>query len=77
MGLEVAETFEFDELFWFNVHNTQVKDYLKLFHAFTIVDTSFFVCFNNVVSTFDIIKKMWVDHFIMDDFVYELLRTES
>ena len=43
----------------------------------TLVDTTFFFSFNNVVSTFDIIKKLWLDYYLLDEEVVELLRNQK
>ena len=43
----------------------------------TLVDTTFFFSFNNVVSTFDIIKKLWLEYYLLDEEVVELLRNQK
>lgn len=40
----------------------------------TLANTTFMVAYNNIISAFDIFKKIWIDHFIFDDEILELLR---
>lgn len=40
----------------------------------TLVNTTFMVSYNNIVSTFDIIKKVWTEHHMLEDEVTGLLR---
>jgi len=67
IGIDVAETIDYTEEYWQNIQNASIKNFVKVFTATTMINTTFLIAYNNVVSSFDIIKKLWNDHYIMDE----------
>ena len=53
-----------------------IRNYVKFYTGIALVHTTFFVCYGKIVSTFDIIRKLWVDHFIYDEEVIDILRNK-
>ena len=74
IGIDVADEIAFKEESWFKMQLTQIKNFVKVFQATTLINTTFLIAYNNVVSSFDIIKKLWLDHYIFDESVVDLLR---
>lgn len=67
IGIDVAEDSEYSDEAWHHIQNTTIKLYVKVFTATTLINTTLLIAYNNVVSSFDIIKKLWLDHYIMDE----------
>lgn len=76
IGIEVADTFTTSDEHWRKIMNDNIRNYVKFYSGIALVHTTFFVCYGQIVSTFDIIKKLWVDHFIYDEEVTDILRNK-
>jgi hypothetical protein len=59
---------------WYQIMYDLIRYNVKLFTAITLINTNFFVSYNNVVSIYDIVRKEWKAHFFLEDDVIELMR---
>ncbi|CDW75557.1 wd-40 repeat protein [Stylonychia lemnae] len=76
IGVDIANESSYTDKLWAKISEQQIKQYLKLYGAFTLINTTFLVAYNNIVSTFDVIKKLWLDHYIQDETIVDLLRNQ-
>lgn len=49
---------------------------MRIYTAITLVNTNFFVAFNNVVAIYDVVKKQWSNFFYFTTQVFALLRNQ-
>lgn len=74
--MDIADSYDYSDEKWDFVNYILIREKVKIFTGMTLVNTTFMVAYNNIVSTFDIFKKIWIDHFIFDEFVLNLLRNQ-
>jgi len=60
IGMDIAETYHYNDQTWDSIKFMLIKEKARIFSAMTLVDTTFFFSFNNIVSNFDIIRKLWL-----------------
>lgn len=49
----------------------------RLFTSYALINTSFFVAHQNIISLFDIVSKTWMKHFIVTKDVLKVFRNEK
>ncbi|CDW78106.1 wd-40 repeat protein [Stylonychia lemnae] len=77
LGIDVSEVVNFRVSKWKEIFYDIIRYQVKIFTKINLVNTSFFVAYNKVVSIFDIVKKEWKIHFFFPSDVIELLRNQK
>ena len=75
--MDVAKTFDEEKGYWDKIMYGKIRKFVKIFKSVAIANTTFFVAFDKIVSIFDLISKMWVDHFIFEEDIEEILRNQN
>lgn len=76
IGESVGVHKNLDALKWhFNIYDL-VRNHARIYTAITLVNTNFFVAFNNVVAIYDVVKKQWTNFFYFTTQVFALLRNQ-
>ncbi len=60
-----------------NLFTRSISTHFKFYPSFCLINTSFFLAHGNIISLFDIIKKKWVKHFIVEEKVLKVFRNEK
>lgn len=77
VGLDVAEEIKAQEYDWNKIFYKTISSNCRFFTSYVLINTSFFVAHQNIISLFDIITKTWVSHFYVDRTVYKVFRNEK
>jgi hypothetical protein len=77
VGVDVAEEKTITENEWNDIFYGTIKGCCRFFTSYVLINTSFFVAHQNIVSLFDIIKKVYIKHFFIDKKVLKVFRNEK
>jgi hypothetical protein len=72
--MDVSEVINYRIHKWKELFYDLIRYQVKIFTKINLVNTTFFVAYNKVVSIFDIVRKEWKMHFFFPSDVIELLR---
>ena len=76
LSQDIASVYLYKASYWENISYSLIKNHVKLFDSFTIADTSFLICFDNIVFIYDIIRKIWTQQIYLKEKVKKLFRSE-
>ncbi len=62
---------------WNDIFYGTIKGCCRFFISYVLINTSFFVAHQNIVSLFDIIKKVYIKHFFVEKNVLKVFRNEK
>ncbi|CDW83568.1 wd-40 repeat protein [Stylonychia lemnae] len=62
---------------WDRIFYSKLADYFKFYTSYCLINTSFFIARENIISIYDIIKKKWIKHFYEDENVVQVFKTEK
>lgn len=77
VGVDVGENFESTEDQWNDIFYGVLMENCRLFTSYALINTSFFVAHQNIISLFDIVSKTWMKHFIVTKDVLKVFRNEK
>ncbi len=77
VSLETAEESSISDEDWKNLFTRSISTHFKFYPSFCLINTSFFLAHGNIISLFDIIKKTWLKHFIVEEKVLKVFRNEK
>lgn len=77
VSLETSHEFNCSDDQWKTLFYRTIAHNFKFYPSFCLINTSFFLAHGNIISLFDIIKKTWIKHFIVEEKVLKVFRNEK